>query len=96
MGPERLKGAEPPSSGVRPGRTGIPTSSRLSTANDRMCSSMPNHPTSRTRLRRVVHALNVYGSMGVAHMRAGIRAATPPPHSRVIEWYGNVVLPALR
>ena len=45
---------------------------------------------------RAIDALATYASMGVAHMKAGIRAADAASALRMIEWYGNVVLPAFR
>ena len=38
---------------------------------------------------RAVDALAMYASMGVAHMKAGIRAADAASALRMIEWYGN-------
>ena len=50
----------------------------------------------KDQARRVVDALAMYESMGVAHMKAGIRAADAASALRMIEWYGSEVLPALR
>ena len=50
----------------------------------------------RDEARRVVDALAMYESMGVSHMKAGIRAPDAASVLKVIEWYGSEVLPALR
>ena len=50
----------------------------------------------KNQARRVVDALNMYESMGVTHMKAGIRAADATSVLRMIECYGSEVLPALR
>ncbi len=50
----------------------------------------------KDQARRVVDALASYESMGVSHMKVGIRAADAASALGMIERYGSEVLPALR
>ena len=96
MGPERLKDAMDrlraacDRAGRDFGELQIVNGERLDVQLDAESSDLED------QARRVVDALAMYESMGVAHMKAGIRAADAASVLRMIEWYGSVVLPTLR
>jgi probable F420-dependent oxidoreductase len=96
MGPERLKesmdrlGAACDRTGRDPDELQIVNGERSDVQLDAESIDL------KDQAHRVVDALNMYESMGVTHMKAGIRAADPASALRIIEWYGNEVLPALR
>jgi probable F420-dependent oxidoreductase len=96
MGPERLKGAMDRLRAACDraerdfGELQIVNGERLDVQLDAESSDL------KDQARRVVDALAMYESMGVAHMKAGIRAADAASVLRMIEWYGNEVLPDFR
>ena len=96
MGPERLKDALDrlrsacDRAGRNPDELQIVNGERSDVELDAESTDLKDQP------RRVVEALAMYASMGVTHMKAGIRAADTASTLRMIEWYGSEVLPALR
>jgi probable F420-dependent oxidoreductase len=96
MGPERLKEgmdrlrAACGRAGRDPGKLQIVNGERSDVQLDAESIDV------KDQARRVVDALNMYESMGVTHMKAGIRAADATSVLRMIECYGSEVLPALR